>query len=143
MAKIYVASSWKNEGEVQYIAALLRHAGHDVDDFTDASDGRYVFDYRDLGDIQQYDARSFLQTEQAQKAFQEDRKWIDWADGVLLLLPAGRSAHLEAGYAKGKGKFVIIYQDVFPPGEFDVMYGFADLVTEEFQSVLAFLQTYR
>lgn len=140
MAKVYIASSWKNEPNVRYAAALLRNAGHEVDDFTDDSKGRYVFSYRELGDIQQWNARTFLQLEQAQKAFREDRKWINWADGVLLLLPSGRSAHLEAGFAVGRGKFLIIYQGAFPPGEFDVMYGFANLVTDDFNEVLHFLK---
>ncbi|MBU1172967.1 MAG: hypothetical protein KKD44_25685, partial [Proteobacteria bacterium] len=55
----------------------------------------------------------------------EDRKWLDWSDCVIMLMPCGRSSHLEAGYAKGQGKLLYIY-GVFPRGEFDVMYGFAN-----------------
>lgn len=41
-----------------------------------------------------------------------------------MILPCGRSAHLEGGYAVGKGKALYILGH-FPKGEFDVMYGFA------------------
>lgn len=136
---IYIASSWKNEIEVRRLAAFLRASGFEADDFTDDSHGRYVFHYSELGMLEEHDAISFLGHEQAQRAFQEDRKMIDWADAVVLLLPAGRSAHLEAGYAKGSGKKLVIYQPQFPKGEFDVMYGFADLMTTDIDYVVQFL----
>jgi hypothetical protein len=138
--RIYLASSWKNVVEVRQLAARLRDAGHTVDDFTDDSRGRYVFHYSELGGLEELDAISFLQHDQARRAFIEDKKMIDWADAIVLLLPAGRSAHLEAGYAKGTGKQLVIYQPGgFPAGEFDVMYGFADLLTTDFDDVVAHL----
>jgi hypothetical protein len=69
------------------------------------------------------------------RAFQEDKKWLEWSEATLLILPAGKSAHLEAGYAKGQGKHLVIYQKDFPSGEFDVMYGFADLITDDINEV--------
>ncbi|KKK63940.1 hypothetical protein LCGC14_2989230 [marine sediment metagenome] len=59
---------------------------------------------------------------------------------MLIGLTAGKSTHLEAGYAKGKGKKLIIYSGKFPKGEFDVMYGFADMVTDSQAAVLEYLQ---
>ena len=127
--KIYIASSWKNTKECKEIAAAFRKDGHAVDCFCDESSGRYVFHWKELvkeeADLQQFNAITILQEEKTQKAFKEDKKYLDWADAVLLVLPAGNSAHLEAGYGKGKGKRLFIYGP-FPKGEFDVMYGFAD-----------------
>lgn len=123
--KIYVASSWKNEKEVLWLADKLRLWGHEVDCFADKSSGRFVFHYSELGDTGKIDAIGFLADERSQTAFAEDKKWLDWCECVVMLLPCGKSAHLEAGYAKGQGKKLIILGD-FPPGEFDVMYGFAD-----------------
>jgi len=138
--KIYMASSWKNANDVEVIAQVLREHSHEVDCFTDESTGRYVFHYSQIDSFENLDAMNFMYDERSQKAFKEDKKWIDWADGVLLYLPAGKSAHLEAGYAVGKGKFLIIFQQKFPKGEFDVMYGFANLITDDFKTVLNFLQ---
>jgi nucleoside 2-deoxyribosyltransferase len=138
--KIYMASSWKNANDVEVIAQVLREHCHEVDCFTDESTGRYVFHYSQIDSFENLDAMNFMKDERSQKAFKEDKKWIDWSDGVLLYLPAGKSAHLEAGYAVGKGKFLIIFQQKFPKGEFDVMYGFADLITDDFKTVLNFLQ---
>jgi nucleoside 2-deoxyribosyltransferase len=141
MNNIYIASSWKNVEQVRALAARLRESGFQVDDFTDDRSGRFVFHYSELGSLEQLDAISFLKHDKARQAFVEDKKMIDWADAVVLLLPAGRSAHLEAGYAKGSGKRLVIYQpDRFPPGEFDVMYGFADLITTSFEDVVVFLK---
>lgn len=134
---IYIASSWKNEKLVAMLAKHLRNEGHEVDAFVDASSGRYVFHFSEIGDASNIDAISFLKDYRTQKAFKEDKKWLDWCDCCVMLLPAGKSTHLEAGYAKGQGKKLIIYQpDGFPMGVFDVMYGFADLITENFGELI-------
>ncbi|MED4728702.1 hypothetical protein P9597_11185 [Aneurinibacillus migulanus] len=140
MTKIYLASSWKNEETVKHIADLLRNVGHEIDAFCDQSNGRFVFNFDQLSNTEEMNAQTVLKESIVQRAFAEDKKWLDWADGCLLILPSGKSAHLEAGYAKGKGKFLIIYQEEFPKGEFDVMYGFADLVTDDFNEVIRFLE---
>ena len=123
--KIYIASSWKNENTVKYVSSRLREAGHEVDCFADNSTGRYVFHFSEIGDRESLNAVNFLADERSQRAFLEDKKWLDWCDCVVMVLPAGKSTHLEAGYAKGCGKKLYIFGQ-FPYGEFDVMYGFAD-----------------
>lgn len=123
--KIYIATSWKMEATAKDMAVLLRDKGFKVDCFCDDSSGRYVFHWSEIGNINELDAITFLYDHRSQRAFQEDKKWIDWADAVMMLLPCGNSAHLEAGYAKGCGKKLYIVGD-FPRGQFDVMYGFAD-----------------
>ncbi len=139
--KIYIASSWKNEKLVKDWAKKLSSQpyNHQVDAFCDPSKGRHVFHFSEIGDPSELDAINFLADERSRRAFEEDKKWIDWADVVLLVLPAGKSSHLEAGYAVGSGKKLIIWQEEYPKGEFDVMYGFADLVTENVVSVFDFL----
>ena len=103
------------------------------------SSQRYVFHFSEIGDPSDLDAINFLEDERSKRAFQEDKKWLDWAEVCLLILPAGKSAHLEAGYAKGQGKQLIIWQNEYPKGEFDVMYGFADLITDSHTAVIEFL----
>lgn len=138
--KIYIASSWKNEGEVLAITDWLRSINHEVDCFADTSAGRYVFHFSKIGTPNLLDAVSFLANERTRKAFKEDRKWLDWCECCFLYLPAGKSAHLEAGYAKGQGKKLVIYQTKFPKGEFDVMYGFADLITDNLTIIREWLR---
>ena len=124
--KIYIASSWKNRDNVIMLKDHLIKYGHKVDAFCDFRDEeRIVFDFKQIPNWETYNAKSFLNIDEVEMAFNQDKKMIDWADCVILLLPAGKSSHLEAGYAKGTNKKLIIAGD-FPSGEIDVMYGFAD-----------------
>ena len=138
--KIYLASSWKNEKEIKRLANLLKMQGYNVDCFCDTSTGRYVFHFSEIGDPRVLNVLNFLADKRSQRAFQEDKKWLDWCECCLLYLPAGKSAHLEAGYAKGQGKKLIIFQCEFPKGEFDVMYGFADLITDDLNTIRNWLE---
>lgn len=139
--KVYIASSWKNEELVSHIASYLRGKEIEVDAFIDDSRGRYVFNWREIvSDKNKMNAPLFLQDERTQRAFNEDKKWLNWCDFCLVILPAGNSTHLEAGYAKGKGKKLIIFSRYFPMGEFDVMYGFADLLTANIYEVKEFIK---
>ena len=127
--KIYLASSWKNQKEVLVLAERLETEGFEVDAFCRATDKRYAFHWSELVDdedeLANYDAIEMLADPRTQRAFKEDKKWLDWSDTVIMLMPCGRSSHLEGGYAKGKDKLLYIYGE-FPKGEFDVMYGLAD-----------------
>lgn len=143
--KIYIASSWKNADLGYGIAKYLRTEGFEVDAFMDDSRGRYVFHWSEMlhgpdKSKSKLNAITFLEDKRSQRAFKEDKKWLDWCDCCVLLLPAGNSSHLEAGYAKGQGKQLIIYSPSgFPAGEFDVMYGFADLITASIEKLIEYL----
>ena len=127
--RIYLASSWKNQELVLKTAKYLESRGFEVDAFCRSTDQRYSFHWSELvddeEDLAKYNAIEFLNDHRTQRAFLEDKKWLDWADAVVMILPCGKSSHLEAGYAKGQGKRLYIF-GAFPDGEFDVMYGFAD-----------------
>ena len=141
--KIYIATSWKCEKWAKLIAELLRKDGHEVDCFCDESTGRYCFKWTDYFEkIEDANVFSFLSLPDARKAFEEDKKWIDWADTIVMLYPCGNSAHLEAGYAKGSGKKLYIY-GIFPSGYFENMYGFADAIFdyEELDDLRGVLKT--
>ncbi|MCI0558281.1 MAG: hypothetical protein MN733_07275 [Nitrososphaera sp.] len=127
--KLYIASSWKNEPQCIALANALSSRGHQVDCFCDPRRSSYSFHWRELFEEgkrrgMKYDAISFLSDSRVQRAFLNDKRWLDWSEGVVLLVPSGRSAHLEAGYAVGQGKHLWVHGS-FPKGEFDVMYGFA------------------
>ncbi len=129
--KIYIATSWKQEIFVSILAKRLREAGHKVFAFCEETrpDGlpSFVFDGGKFSEQfsdgpPRWD--TFCDFDAPKKAFKCDKMGLDWADTIVLVLPSGRSAHLEAGYAVGRGKDLVIYGQL-PDGEFDVMYGFA------------------
>lgn len=134
--RIYLASSWRNDELVMVVYRLLRQYGFDVDAFCNQPGGRVGFNIADClaaagHSLDEVDAITALRhpavAEQFRIAFREDKKWLDWCNCVIMLMPCGRSAHLEAGYAKGQGKlFYIYWMTEMPKGEFDNMYQFAD-----------------
>lgn len=61
----------------------------------------------------------------ARNVFEFDKYHLDRTDGVLMVMPGGKSAHLELGYVVGCGKPAwILFNEV--PERFDVMLRFAN-----------------
>lgn len=115
---IYVASSWRNETQ-QAVCRLLRAAGHDVYDFQNPAPGKTGFAWADINpnwrawSFNQF--RASLRHPIAADAFRFDRDARDAlraCDACVLVLPCGRSAHLELGYAVGAGKATYVYAPV-------------------------------
>lgn len=137
--KIYIASSWKNYQILLTLQTLLEKVGHEVDCFANGKNGRFSFNWAELihnalncetkeealAVLETLDAKDMIDNPTVQKAFKQDRDMIEWADAVILVLPSGKSSHLEAGYAKGIGKKLYILGG-FQKGEFETMYVFAD-----------------
>lgn len=80
-----------------------------------------------------------LAGEAAQNVFQFDKRNLDAATSCVLIMPAGKSGHLELGYMIGKGKpgYVLFDQE---PERWDVMYNFADGVAFNFGDLVELLQ---
>jgi len=83
--------------------------------------------------------RDALKGKAAQTIFHFDKRNLDAADAALLVLPAGKSGHLEAGYMIGRGKPVVVCFDK-EPERWDVMYNFASDVAFSIDDALASLQ---
>ena len=112
MARIYVASSWRN----QYfpdVVKCLREAGHEVYDFRNPPHGGTGFHWTDIDpDAPNWTYAQYaegLHHPLAERQFQADIDALNWADTCVLVLPCGRSAHTEAGWMAGAGKRVLAY----------------------------------
>lgn len=111
---VYVASSWRNEVQPE-VVKCLRAAGHEVYDFRDADGFHWSQVDPEGGQGAGYEvgtsARKYLQMVRhpvAVKGFARDRDALVEADACVLVLPCGKSAHLEAGYMAGLGLPVIV-----------------------------------
>lgn len=106
---IYVASSWKNLIQ-PIIVRRLHKQGHEVYDFHNADK---VFNWKCDTQVQHGCTASALQsalkTGVTDGAFAEDMQALMRCDVCVLVLPCGLSAHLEAGWAAGAGKHIIVY----------------------------------
>jgi hypothetical protein len=60
----------------------------------------------------------------AKHIFEFDKHHLDRADAGVLLMPAGKSCHLELGYLAGQGKKTYVLFDK-EPERVDIMYNFA------------------
>lgn len=78
-----------------------------------------------------------LERPAAKHVFAFDKKWIDASAAVVLVCPAGKSGHLEFGYAVGSGKPGFILLD--DPERWDVMYQFATGVTDNEATLVQWL----
>ena len=112
MARIYVASSWRNPYFPE-VVTRLREAGHEVYDFRNPPHGGAGFHWTDIDPnapewtFAQY--AEGLHHPLAERQFQADIDALTWADTCVLVLPCGRSAHTEAGWMASAGKRVLAY----------------------------------
>ena len=112
MARIYVASSWRNQFFPE-VVRCLREAGHDVYDFRNPPHGGNGFRWTDIDEnapnwtFGKY--AEGLHHPLAERQFAADMEALEWADTCVLVLPCGRSAHTEAGWLAGAGRHVVAY----------------------------------
>ncbi len=115
--KIYVATSWKNEHQpmvVEYLELLE----HEVYDSRNPPNGDPGFHWSQVSDRprDQWDPDHWqwvLRQPRAEEGFRNDMNALRGCDICLLVLPCGRSAHLELGWACAAGKHTAI---MIPPG---------------------------
>ncbi len=127
--RIYVASSWRNALQPDVVTAL-RKEGHQVYDFRNPADGQHGFSWAEIDpNWRAWTPRLFAELVTthriAARGFSFDKAALDWCDVCVLVMPSGRSAHLEAGYAAGQGKQVVVLltEDGFEP---ELMYLLCD-----------------
>lgn len=149
--KLYVASSWRNPYQPNLVE-ILRGVGHEVYDFRHPPAGDHLgFSWSDVDpDWQRWTPKSYLRALAhpiARAGFASDFGAMHWADACVLVLPCGRSAHLEAGWFVGAGKPLIILLDAFidpedTPArghEAELMYAMATRVVLDIEEALAAL----
>jgi hypothetical protein len=141
MLKVYVASSWRNVYQ-PYIVDTLCNAGFRVYDFRhpDASDNGFhwseIDPHWEVWTRDQY-VRG-LEHQLAVDGFNKDFEAMKSCGAFVLVCPAGRSAHLEFGWAIGAGRKTAIYMP--EPQEPELMYKLADRICVERRGLIDFLR---
>lgn len=131
---IYVIGSLRNK-EVTIVSAALRSAGFSVWDEWVAAGPEADEYWQRYETAKGHSFTEALNGLAAQNVFYFDKGLIDLADAGILVMPAGKSAHLELGYMAAKGKKTYIFQDK-EPERFDVMPQFAKLVTTRLEEII-------
>ncbi len=127
--RIYVASSWRNAMQPE-VVRRLREAGHEVYDFRNPAPGDDGFAWSEIDpDWQKWTPAAFVEALEhptAQHGFRNDMDALQTAEATVLILPCGRSAHLELGYAVAADQFTAV---LMPPGnEPELMYKMVDAI---------------
>ncbi|TXH14485.1 MAG: hypothetical protein E6R03_09160 [Hyphomicrobiaceae bacterium] len=132
--KVYIIGSLRNP-QVPLLGNFLRGHGWEVfEDWYAAgpeADDKWMAYEQGRG----HTFAEALKGPAAQHVFQFDKHHLDTSDIVVLMMPAGKSGHLEFGYAIGQGKkgFILLEQE---PERFDVMYAFATGVVYDWEELL-------
>lgn len=136
--RIYVASSWRNEYQPAVVADL-RKGGHEVYDFRNPPGGGHGFHWSAIDPKWRlWSPELFVEALDhpiARAGFASDYEALRWADCCVLVLPCGRSAHIEAGWLKGSGKptYVLHSPDDLEP---ELMYLLCDQVFTDIRPLL-------
>lgn len=135
---IYVASSWRNVLQPGIVHAL-RSCGHEVYDFKNPP-GRTGFGWSKIDpNWQQWTPEQYreaLQDPIAIEGYASDINALKACDACVLVLPSGRSASWELGYAMGQKKRGYVVQlDTLEP---ELMYSEATLITSMNELFTAF-----
>ena len=140
MARIYVASSWRNPYYTE-VVNLLREAGNEVYDFRNPPHGGNGFRWTDIDEnalswtFGEYAAG--LNHPKAERQFAADLEALEWADTCVLVLPCGRSAHTEAGWLAGRGKRTFAY--IPEMQEPELMYKLFETVTDSLDELVSLI----
>jgi hypothetical protein len=144
---VYVASSWRNNLQPAVIE-ILRAAGIDCYDFRNPAEGNHGFRWTDVdpswtganGGDGTTEPTAYLRAIEhpvAIAGFESDFAAMEKADTFVLILPCGRSAHLELGWAVGAGKRTAILLD--DPCTPELMYRMVDHVALTVMDLLGWL----
>lgn len=147
---VYVASSWRNQIQ-PFVCRTLKAAGVDHYDFRNPPEGA-GFSWRevksdvpshqgvkakgsDWEDVDEY--LRMIDHPRAVEGFAADFAAMERADTFVLVLPFGKSAHLELGWAIGAGKRpAILLED---PVEPELMYKMVDYLAPSLFELLGWL----
>ena len=136
MAKIYVASSWRNNYQPE-VVRRLREVGHEVYDFKD-SEG---FHWNEVDpSYKSWSIQGYIEGLKhpvAERGFNRDMKALQECDACVYVMPCGVSASMELGYAVGAGKRCFVY--VPELREPDLMVKMAELVTDDLEDIVVYL----
>lgn len=150
---IYVASSWRNPLQVAVVAALKSAARITGDeqllpyDFRNPAEGNHGFHWSRVG-MPSYNRetngpvplKEYLQGIEdpiAIEGYRHDFEAMQACSTCILVLPCGRSAHLELGWFVGQGKLTaILAEDPIVP---ELMYKLVDYVSPSLTDLLGWL----
>ena len=136
--RVYLLGALKNRSIIQ-TANSIRELGHDVFDdwLSPGEEADEKWQEYEAGRGRSY--KEALAGYHAKHVFDFDFTHLNRADVVVMVLPCGKSGHLEFGWGIGQGKPGYILFDE-EPTRYDVMYAFATDIFFDLDSLLSVLR---
>ena len=139
---VYLIGALKNT-RIPLIGNTLRADGYDVmDEWWTPGEGADTH-WQWYEHIRGRNYVEALRGRSATNNYSFDRAYLDLCDIAVAVLPAGKSAMLELGYAKGRGKRSVLFLDGYDPDRYDIMPGLADVVYRTETELVEGLHAYR
>lgn len=140
--EIYVASSWRNDCQ-QGVVKHLRNVGFKIYDFKHPDgDETSGFSWKNINsNWKNWSVKEYIEhlnDEYAIAGFRKNMFAMSKSDVCVLVLPSGRSSHLEAGYfAQHQHRLLCIYipEKIEP----ELMYKMANHVSDELESTIKYI----
>lgn len=141
MKSVYLIGSLRNP-KITELGNRLRKLGLDVfDDWSSPGPEADSF-WQEYENARGRTYAEALQGYHAQHVYAIDKLHLDRCDVAVMVLPAGKSAHLELGYTIGKGKPGYIFMEG-EPDRFDIMYLFATKIFTNEEDLVKTLVDYK
>lgn len=138
---VYIAGSLRNK-QIPYFANYLTKAGFEV--FADwHAPGPFADrNLRAYAKIRGWNYKETLQSYAGQQVYFFDKKHLDRCDAIVVLMPAGKSAMLELGYQRGRGKpgFILFDRE---PERVDIMFSFSSALCFSRKELVKALRSYK
>lgn len=140
---IYLIGSLRNPA-IPLLGNKLRVQGHEVFDDWHGAGNEADDKWREYEQLRGRTYKDALSGYAAKHVFAFDYTHLNRCDSAILVLPAGRSGHLELGYVAGLGKKTYVLMD--DPDRWDIMFQFVfinggDVFTSEEELLTYFKET--
>lgn len=116
MTKLYVASSWDHPQQPALVEKL-RDRGFEVYNYREINENgnKSILDQLEINKMAVFSSvmLDVMDMARMQDEFKKHIEKLQEADACVLLLPCGRSAHMEASYMKGLGKKVYVFSSYY------------------------------
>jgi len=104
----FVSGRWRNRDNVLKLTKNIRKRGYSVYCFLEAPHSKHRVKNDPNNDMEQFEQLDWKSDTYIKTIFTNDMKGEKNSDAFVMLLPAGKSCHIEAGVAYGLGKKCIL-----------------------------------
>ena len=104
----FVSGRWRNRDNVLELTRNIRKKGYSVYCFLEAPHSKHRLSNDPKKDMENFEQLDWRNDPYVKKIFENDMKAERNSDTFVMLLPAGKSCHIEAGVAYGMNKKCIL-----------------------------------